>query len=178
MFFICCNQKTLREVGHGVYNVLHCSRGVAMSVKQLLAKVEASDEQLEASLFTMLQSVRSNKQYWWQRKSDPKCMVRNWGSPTLFLTFSCAEYGVRTWLLPQEGKQCPPNYDIGRLCTEDPISVSRKFSEKFHAFFRTVICKGRDIGDVEHFTGRRSIKPECTSLPCLVVDKRCTCYWP
>ena len=142
--FYLLNQKTLREVGNGVYNVLHSSRGVAMSVKQLLAKVEASDERLEASLFTMLQSVRGSKQYWWQRKSDLKCMVRNWGSPTLFLTFSCAEYewsDMARYL--RKVNNVPPSYDIGRLCTEDPISVSRKFSEKFHSFFRTVICKGQ-----------------------------------
>ena len=36
----------------------------------------------------------------------------------------------------------PPSYNIGKLCVEDPISVSRKFSLKFHAFFRKVIIKG------------------------------------
>ena len=29
-----------------------------------------------------------------------------------------------------------------KLCVEDPISVSRKFSQKFHDFFQTVILKG------------------------------------
>ena len=106
-----------------------------MSVKQLLAKIEASDNQLEASLFTMLQSVRGTKQYWWARKSDLKCMVRHWGSPTLFLTFSCAEYewsDMARYL--RNVNNVSPSYDIGRLCTEDPVSVSRKFSAKFHAF--------------------------------------------
>ena len=43
------------------------------------------------------------------------------------------------------------NYDIGKLSTEDPISVSRKFSSKFHAFFRTVIMKGEVLGKVDDF---------------------------
>ena len=43
------------------------------------------------------------------------------------------------------------SYDIGKLCTEDPISVSRKFSLKFHAFFHTVLVKGEVLGKVEHF---------------------------
>ena len=43
------------------------------------------------------------------------------------------------------------NYDIGKLSTEDPISVSRKFSLKFHAFFRTVIMKGDVLSKVDHF---------------------------
>ncbi len=42
-------------------------------------------------------------------------------------------------------------YNIGKLCTEDPVSVSRKFSLKFHAFFRTVILKGEVLGKVDNF---------------------------
>ena len=45
----------------------------------------------------------------------------------------------------------PSEYDIGKLCTEDPISVSRKFSLKFHAFFRIIIQKGAVLGTVDHF---------------------------
>jgi len=40
-----------------------------MSVNQLLSKVEASDERLEANLSTVLQSVRGTKQYWFIRQS-------------------------------------------------------------------------------------------------------------
>ena len=40
----------------------------------------------------MLQSVYGTKQYWFVRKSELRCIIREWGSPTLFLTFSCAEY--------------------------------------------------------------------------------------
>ena len=36
-------------------------------------------------------------------------------------------------------------------CTEDPISVSRKFSQKFHDFFQKVIVKGKVLGSVAHF---------------------------
>ena len=42
------------------------------------------------------------------------------------------------------------SYSTGRLCTEDPISVSRKFSEKFHDFFNTVVQKGEVLGKVTH----------------------------
>ena len=45
----------------------------------------------------------------------------------------------------------PPSYNIGKLCVEDPISASRKFSLKFHAFFRKVLIKGEILGKVEHF---------------------------
>ena len=43
------------------------------------------------------------------------------------------------------------NSNIGKLCTEDPISVSRKFSLNFHAFFRKVLLNGEILGKVHHF---------------------------
>ena len=45
----------------------------------------------------------------------------------------------------------PDTYPIGKLCSEDPISVSRKFSLKFHAFFKIVILEGQVLGDVTHY---------------------------
>ena len=84
---------------------------------------------LEANLSTMLQSVRGKKQFWYTKQSELRCMICTWGSPTLFLTFSCAEYEspeIDRYL--RKVNDVPPSYDIGKLCTEDPISVSRKFS--------------------------------------------------
>ncbi len=45
----------------------------------------------------------------------------------------------------------PDNYSAGRLCIEDPISVSRKFSKKFHSFFHTVLLKGQVLGCISHY---------------------------
>ena len=45
----------------------------------------------------------------------------------------------------------PSSYNIGKLCTEDPILVSRKFSLKLRAFFNTAIVKGAVLGTVDHF---------------------------
>ena len=145
-------QKEMRELSAGVYNLLKTTRHQPTSVSKLLDNVEASDEHLEANLCTMLQSVRGTKQYWFLRQSELKCMIREWGSPTLFLTFSCAEYeSPDITEYPRRVNNVPPSYNIGRLCTEDPISVSRKFSLKFHAFFRKVIRNGEVLGKVDHF---------------------------
>ena len=145
-------QKEMRELSAGVYNLLKSSRRRAMSVSKLLDSIEASDECLEANLCTMLQSVRGTKQYWFIRNSELKCMIREWGSPTLFLTFSCAEYespDITEYL--RRVNNVSSHYNIGKLCTEDPISVSRKFSLKFHAFFRKVLLNGEVLGKVDHF---------------------------
>ena len=93
-----------------------------MTVGTLLSNVQASDEHLEANLCTMLQSVRGTKLYWFRRKSELRCMICEWGSPTLFLTFSCAEYessDIENYL--RKVNDVPPSYNIGKLCMEDPM---------------------------------------------------------
>ena len=110
-----------------------------------------SDEDVEANLSTVFQSVRGSKQYWFLRRSEVLCMLREYGSPTLFLTLSCAEYEsleIANYL--KKVNKVPDSYPIGKLCTQDPISVSRKFSQKFHDFFQTVILKGEVLGPVAH----------------------------
>ena len=144
--------KEMRELSSGIYNLLKSTRRQSVSVSMLLEQVNASNEELEARLSTMLQSVRGTKQFWFLRHSELKCMIREWGSPTLFLTFSCAEYespDITEFL--RKVNDVPPSYNIGKLCVEDPVSVSRKFSLKFHAFFRKVLLKGQVLGIVDHF---------------------------
>jgi len=55
---------------------------------------------------------------------------------TYSLTFSCAEYespDIANFF--RSVNNVSSRYDIGKLYTEDPISVSIKFSKKFRAFF-------------------------------------------
>ena len=145
-------QKEMREISSGVYNLLKSSRKPSVSVGMLLEQVNSSDEHLEAHLCTMLQSVRGTKQYWFLRSSELKCMIREFGPPTLFLTFSCAEYeSPDITEFVRKVNDAPPKYSVAKLCVEDPVSVSRKYSLKFHAFFREIIMKGQVLGIVDHF---------------------------
>ena len=57
-----------------------------------MASIRSSDASIEANLGTVLQSVRGHEQFWLLKKSDVMAMVREYGSPTFFLTFSSAEY--------------------------------------------------------------------------------------
>ena len=91
-----------------------------MTVGSLLSNVQHNDEHLEANLCTMLKSVRSTKQYWFLRKSELRCMIHEYESPDII-----------NYL--RQVNDVPPSYNAGKLCTEDPVSVSRKFSMKFHA---------------------------------------------
>ena len=79
-------------------------------------------------------------------------MIQEYGPPSLFLTFSCAEYDspdIASYL--HKVNDVPDGYPIGKLCAEDPLSVSRKFSKKIHDFFNIVILKGQVLGTVSHF---------------------------
>ena len=55
-------------------------------------------------------------------------MIRDAGPPTLFLTFSCAEYESPDIIdyLKIVNDGCGGS-NAGKLCTEDPVSVSRQF---------------------------------------------------
>ena len=46
-----------------------------------------------------------------------------------------------------EGTKC----SIGKLCTEDTLSVSRQFSSKFHSLFQCVVLKRQVLGKVAQF---------------------------
>ena len=145
-------QKELRELSAGIYNLMKKNSKQAIPVNAFLDKVSHSDDMVEANISTIFQSIRGSKQYWFLRSSELRCMVREFGPPTLFLTFSCAEYesaDIDSYL--RKVNDVPDRYPIGKLCCEDPISVSRKFSLKFHAFFKTVILKGNVLGHVTHY---------------------------
>ena len=79
----------MRELAAGVYNLIKGTRQHALPVGDFISN---SDENVEANLSTVFQSVRGSKQYWYLRHSEVMCMVREYGSPTLFLALSCAEY--------------------------------------------------------------------------------------
>ena len=145
-------QKEMCDLGAGIYNLLKGTRQQAMPVQDFLDQLSKSNQDVEANLSTVFQSIRGSKQYWFHRKSEVLCMVREYGSPTLFLTLSCAEYDsieLSTYL--RKVNTVSDNYPLAKLCIEDPISVLRKFSQKFHYFFDTVILKGQALGPVSHY---------------------------
>ena len=58
--------------------------------------------------------------------------MREFDTPTLFLTFSCVDYDfhdIADYL--KTVNDVPEGYDMGKLCTEDPISVSRQSPSSF-----------------------------------------------
>ena len=60
-----------------------------MPVNVFLDKLSKFDDDVEANLSTIFQWMRGSKQYWFLRSSELRCILREWGTPTLFLTFIC-----------------------------------------------------------------------------------------
>ena len=74
-------------------------------------------------------------------------MIHEHGSPSLFLTFSCAEYDspdIASYL--HKVNDVPDGYPIGKLC------------EMFHNFFEVAIIKGEVLGKVEQFFWKRNTR--------------------
>ena len=145
-------QKELRELNSGIYNLLKNTGKTEMCVSELLRQVDSSDQQLEINLSTVLQSIRGTRQFWNVKRGELNCMCREYGPPTLFMTFSCAEYDsedIERYL--RKVNDVPASYSHSKLCVEDPISVSRKFSQQFHALFNEVLLKGQVLGKITHF---------------------------
>ena len=123
-----------------------------MTAAQFIDQVNTNGEHLEKRLCTMMQTVRGSNQYWYLRRSELRRMIAELGSPTFFLTFSCAEYSsedIRQYL--HKVNEVPPTYSTGKLCTEDPVSVSRQFSLKFNEMFNKVLIKGQVLGQVTEY---------------------------
>ena len=78
-------------------------------------------------------------------------MIRDFGPPSLFLTFSCADADVSDALMLANSLPIDSNPNIPQLCCEDPITVTRQFDSKFQAFFREVILKGECLGKVSNY---------------------------
>uniref|UniRef100_A0A1X7U7S1 Helitron helicase-like domain-containing protein n=1 Tax=Amphimedon queenslandica TaxID=400682 RepID=A0A1X7U7S1_AMPQE len=86
-------------------------------------------------------------------------MIAEYGSPTLILTLSCADYDsadIAQYL--RKVNNAPQSYSISRLCTEDPVSVSQQFSYKMKNFFNIVIHQRGVLGKVEQYYVKKNIK--------------------
>ena len=144
--------KQIKELKGGIFKLLNTVKGPSMTAAQFVDQVKTSGEFLEKRLCTLMNTVRGSNQYWYLRRSEVKQMVAEFGSPTFFVTFSCSEYSsedIREYL--HKVNTVPPLYNTGKLCTEDPVSVSRQFSLKFNEMFNRVLIKGQILGPVREF---------------------------
>ena len=113
---------------------------------------KATKVDIDAFQATVLQNMRGTKQCWNLKRGDLNCICREYGPSTLFMTFSCAEYDsedMERYL--RKVNNVSPGYSHSKLCVEDPISVSRKYSQQFHTLFNEVLIKGQVLGEITHY---------------------------
>uniref|UniRef100_A0A1X7VSM3 Helitron helicase-like domain-containing protein n=1 Tax=Amphimedon queenslandica TaxID=400682 RepID=A0A1X7VSM3_AMPQE len=129
-----------------------------MTAAQFVDQVKTNEDLLEKRLCTTINTVCGSNQYWYLRRNEVKHIIAEFGSSTFSLTFSCSSQHNGEYLL--KVNTVPLSYSTGKLCTEDPVSVSRQFSLKFNEIFNKVLIKGQVLGPVSEFYYKKSTRPE------------------
>ena len=96
-------------------------------------------------------------------------MIHEWGSPTIFLiiTLSCADYespDITTFF--RKVNNVPSSYNIGKLCTEDPIS--RKYQARGASHYHILLWIP-DVPVIGHDDPEKILE---------WIDERITCHIP
>ena len=165
-------QKELRELSAGIYNVLNSTNRRNLCVKQFIDGINDSDAGIQANISTVLQLVRGTEQVWFLKKIDVMAMIKEFGSSTLFLTFSCAEYdSPDIYRYLQRVNKVPDSYPITKLCTENPISVSRKFTQKVSTLFYISVTRWKGTWRSHTLFLEEGIPVQgCSTLSCSPLD--------
>ena len=129
-----------QELSSGIYNVLNSTSRRYQTVKQFVDGING------------LQSVRGTKQFWYRQKG----VIREFGCPTLFLTFSCAEYeSVEIGRYLRKVNEVAPSYPMQRLCT---FLCPKSLLKKFRDFFSTVLVD-KYLEKLHIISGKKSTNP-------------------
>ena len=148
-------QKEMRELSAGIYNALNSTNKRHLSIKQFVDEVSSSDTMIEANLSTVLQSVRGTKQFWFLKKNDVMAMIRENGSPTLFLTLSCAEYEAPD----TERYLCKVN-DVSGYVQKILFQCHESFHRSLGISLQLCSYKDKYLGKSPTIFGRKSTKQE------------------
>ena len=150
--FWTCNQHQLKAVSRGVQHMLP-SRSACSSLTagQLSNQSSYSNDAMDGEFFSVLNRVRGTQGYWHMHYRDLMSMVRTFGPPTWFVTFSAGEYEwedmdfhLRTVNRDVEGQMTQ-----GELCAQDPVTVARHFRIRQQAIL-DFLHKAQPLGRVEH----------------------------
>ena len=144
--------KVKRDLNSGIYNYLKHMRYTCKSVAKIMAMVDKNDLELEGNLRTILQPVRGTNQYWYKVKGELKCMIREWGSPTFFLTLTCAEYDsadISQYL--RTVNNVPQTYKLLDCVLRTQYLYHDSFRTNSMISFNTVIMKSAVLGAVDHY---------------------------
>ena len=77
--------------------------------------------------------------------------AREYGPPTLFLTFSCAEYQSADISGSQKSQKCPRQLSHWEVVLQRSNFRLGNLAKKIHDLFATVIMKGHVLGTVSHY---------------------------
>jgi len=155
LFFL-LHHKEMKMVDQGIFATFRTGKIPHFTAGQLRKKLETKDQLLESNLNNLMTAFRGSEQYWNRKATDLAAMDEKFGPATFFLTLSCKEYeweALRFYL-----ETLDPDlrgYDLGYLCSRNPVAVSVYFEHRFRKFLDIVIKdKEGPLGQVIHWAWR------------------------
>ncbi|XP_078502941.1 uncharacterized protein LOC144761457 [Lissotriton helveticus] len=154
-------ESDLSALSYAVNHILKSGAHLQnVSARDFMEKVNLQDNILESHLINLMACQRGTNEYWYRRHGELKCMLRNLGTPTWFLTLSCAEYAWDDLLqFLREANANIQNIEFktpGELCSLDPVNVCRYFNHRFEAMMSFITNKKNPpLGEVLDFFWRK-----------------------
>ncbi|XP_031785938.1 uncharacterized protein LOC116417348 [Nasonia vitripennis] len=150
LFFSLYN-NTLRQINAGIFQMLNIiNPRYKYTVKEFLQML--NENKLDGNLDTIFSRLPGTESYWKKVRNELRCMAREYGPATFFITFSPGEW---MWsALAEYIKQVNGWNDsrsISQLIAADPVSTARYFQNKFKAVLAYILSKSNPIGKVTHY---------------------------
>jgi hypothetical protein len=83
---------------HSVGHMLRTVTGNTLSAKALQERLTNKDGEIQSKMFSLMANIRGTKEYFAKLSMDLKWMLRQLGSPTLFITCSTAEWSSKPFI--------------------------------------------------------------------------------
>ncbi|XP_044005441.1 uncharacterized protein LOC122850347 [Aphidius gifuensis] len=155
IFFLLQND-TIRRLQAGIYYMLNVTNPRdKYTVKNYLNKL--NEGLLEGELTSILERLPNTEEFWKKPRNNLKCMIREYGPATWFLTLSPAEYMCEDLVSYVREVNSPFLNDMSpsQVIAADPVSVSRYMDQKFHAMLDFLNSDSHPLGKITHFFWRR-----------------------
>jgi hypothetical protein len=120
-----------------------------------------------------MQPIRGTPAYWSATQKDRFAMLRQFGIPTWFCSFSSAKYRwndiVATILHHENDTRDPTDLDWAETSFEkNPVTVARMFRQRFNIFQRDVILSpANPIGEVIDYFFKVQFQQRGSHMHCL-----------
>ena len=147
LLFFLLQEHERRRINQGLFASVYDIHGLNdISSEKLLAMLKANDNSINRHLSRVLSKVPNTPQYWAGHRARLEAQIDKFGPPTLFVTFSPAEYDwVEAYQYVKQHNLDLPNINSllpSQLFALDPVLTSIFIRNKFDALLNFIKCSG------------------------------------